>query len=77
MDDYESDPVVLCWQVINEIRKRAAAEEDEEQASSLAEVASFVHRWLFSTAINILLSVDDPMTFGVDNKDARNKRVDE
>jgi hypothetical protein len=47
MDDFESDPVVLCWQVINEIRKRAAAEEDKEQASSLAEVASFVPRWLF------------------------------
>ncbi len=29
-----------------------------------------------STAINKQLSVDDPMTFGVDNKDARNKRVD-
>ena len=68
--------MILCWQVINEILKRTTAEEDKEQASRLAEVALFVPLWLFSTAINIHLAVDDPMSFGVDKKVARNKRVD-
>ena len=76
MDDYKSDPVVLCWQVINEIRKRAAAAEDGEQASRLAEVASFVPRWLFSTAVNIRLTADESMTFGVSNRVAPNMRMD-
>ena len=77
MDDYESDPVVLCWQVINEIRNRASAEEDGEQASArLAEVASFVPRWLFSTAVNIRLAADKPTPFGVSNRIAPNKRMD-
>ena len=75
-DDYESDPVVLCWQVINEIRKRASAEEDGEQASRLAEVASFVPRWLFSRAVNIRLAADESTPFGVSNRIAPNKRID-
>ncbi len=32
MKEYESNPIVLCWQTIEEIRKRASADNDEVEA---------------------------------------------
>jgi hypothetical protein len=72
--DYKSDPVALCWQAVNKIRKRAAA--DEDRASRLAEVAAYVPHWLFSTAVNVRLADEETSSFGVANRTALHRRVD-
>jgi hypothetical protein len=76
MEEYESDPIELCWQTIEEICKRASADKNEVDASRLAEVASYVPRWLFSTAINVRLAANSSTPFGVANRTARHLRMD-
>ena len=76
LGEYESNPIALCWQAVNEIRKRAAADEDDERSAQLAEIASYVPRWLFSTAVNIRLPNERIDQFGVDNRVARHTRAD-
>ena len=39
MEGYESDPIELCWQTIEEIRRRASADGDAVNALRLSEVA--------------------------------------
>ncbi len=67
MKEYESGPIELCWQTIEEIRKRASADDDEVEASGLAEVALYVPWWLFRTAINLHLANNSSTPFGVAN----------
>ncbi len=76
MEDYESDPIELCWQTIEGICRRASADDDEVDASRLAEVASYVPQWLFSTAINVRLAANSSTPFGVANRTARHLRLD-
>ena len=45
-------------------------------ASRLAEVASYIPRWIFSTAINLRLAVDSSTPFGVANRIDRHLRMD-
>ena len=77
MEEYESEPMELCWQAIESIRNRASADENAVDASRLAEAASYVPRWLFSTAINLRLSDESFAPFGVENRSARHLRMDE
>ncbi len=67
MEGYESDPIELCWQTIEEIRKRAYADENAADALRLGEAASYVPRWLFSTAVNVRLAASPSTPFGVSN----------
>ena len=77
MEGYKSDPIELCWQTIEEIRKRASADENAVGALRLGEVASDVPWWLFSTAINVGLAANSSTPFGVANRTARHLRMDE
>jgi hypothetical protein len=77
MEGYESDPIKLCWQTIEKMRKRASADENAVDALRLGEVASFVPRWLFSTAVNVRLAANSSTPFGVSNQTARHLRMDE
>jgi hypothetical protein len=77
MEGYESDPIELCWQTIEEIRKCASADEDAVDALRLGEVALYVPRWLFSTAINVRLASNSSTPFGVANRTACHLRMDE
>jgi hypothetical protein len=78
MEDYESDPIELCWQTRIEgiCRRAAAADDDDEDASRLAEVSLYVPQWLFSTAINVRLAANSSTPFGVANCTARHLRMD-
>jgi hypothetical protein len=76
MEGYEADPIELCWQTIEEIRKRASADENAADALRLGEVASYVPRWLFSTAVNVRLAANSSTPFGVSNRTARHLRMD-
>jgi hypothetical protein len=75
MEDYESN-IELCWQTIEGTCRRAAADDDDEDDSRLAEVASYVPQWLFSTAINVRLAARSSTPFGVANRTARHLRMD-
>jgi hypothetical protein len=78
MEECELDSIELCLQTIEEIRKRASADKDKVDAcSQLAEVASYVPRWLFSTTINLRLAVDSSTPIGVANRIARQLRMDD
>jgi hypothetical protein len=77
MEGYESDPIELCWQTIEELSKRASADENAVDALRLGEVASYVPRWLFSTAVNVRLAANSSTPFGVSNRTARHLRMDE
>ncbi len=77
MEGYESDPIELCWKTIEEILKRASADENAADAIRLGEVASYVPRWLFSTAVNVRLAANSSTPFGVSNRSVRHLRMDE
>jgi hypothetical protein len=78
MEGYESDPIELCWQTIEEICKRASADEDAVDALRLGEVVLYVPQWLFSTVINVCLAANSSTPFGVaSNRTARHLRMDE
>jgi hypothetical protein len=77
MEGYESDPIELCWQTVEDVRKRASADENAVDALRLGEVASYVPRWLFSTAVNVRLAANSSTLFGVSNQSVRHLRMDE
>jgi hypothetical protein len=78
MEGYKSDPIELCWQTIEEIlRKRASTDENAADALRLGEVASYVPRWLFSTAVNVRLAANSSTPFVVSNRSVRHLRMDE
>jgi hypothetical protein len=77
MEGYESDPIELCWQTIEEIRKRASADGNAVDTLRLGEVASYVPRWLFSTAVNVRLAANSSTPFGVSNRSVCHLRMDE
>jgi hypothetical protein len=65
MEGYESDPIELCWQTIEEICKRASADENTVDALHLAEVALYVPRCLVGTSINVRLAANSSTCLGL------------